>query len=71
MSEVPFWQAEVKLVVYEAALEAFVSGEAVVSEDGNEVRWPEPNCNPEMDRLVGITRCEGNWAPLIEAGDGA
>ena len=55
-------------MVYEAALEAFVSGDAVVSEDGNEVRWHEPICDPAADRLIGISRCDGGWSPLVEAG---
>ena len=67
-STVPFWQPEAMSIVYAAALEAFISGDAVVSEDGNEVRWAEPICDPAADRLIGISRCDGGWSPLVEAG---
>jgi hypothetical protein len=57
-----------ELFAMSAAIEAFISGEAMVSKDGSEVRWPEPACDPKLDRLVGISRCDGRWAPLIECG---
>lgn len=60
----------VQLFAMSAAIEAFIAGDAVVSEDGNEIRWPEPDCDPKLDRLVGIARCEGKWSPLVEVGRG-
>ncbi len=57
----------VRLFAMEAALQAFIDGDAVVSNDGMTIRWPEPDCSPKVDRLVGISRCEGQWVPLIEA----
>jgi hypothetical protein len=66
----PYSADGVQLFAMSACIEAFITGAATVSDDGNEVRWPEPDCNPRVDRLVGIARCEGKWAPLVEVGSG-
>lgn len=60
---------EVRLFALEAALHAVAAGEAVISEDGDTITWNEPDCpsdGPGAQRLVGVTRSEGTWMPLVE-----
>ena len=51
------------------ALNAVASGDATVSEDGDTIRWNEPDCMPGTSRMVGVTRVDGEWAPLAQVGD--
>ena len=57
---------QIEAFALKAAVEALIAGDAVVSDDGREIRWEEPDHG--MDRLVGIFRCEDGyrWSPIVE-----
>lgn len=55
--------------ILNTALNAVADGDATVSEDGDTIRWNEPDCIPGANRLIGVTRVEGEWAPLGQVGD--
>jgi hypothetical protein len=62
--------AEIEVFGLRAAVNALVAGEARILNDGQEIRWDEPVCDPFMDRLVGVefdVDTQG-WVPLIESG---
>lgn len=55
------------IIILEAALNAVASGDARVEDDGDTIRWDEDCRSPLHDTLVGVSKCDGRWAPLIEA----
>lgn len=58
---------QLELFVLRAALEAIISGDTVVSDDGQLITWDEPDCGLPYDRLIGIERTEeGGWRPVVE-----